>query len=53
MLAHELALRVAELQRIVDVDLAAYRAATASVISDRVKSGEFPQALVDKINAIK
>lgn len=41
------------LVKFVDVDLAAYRAATASVISDRVKSGEFTQALVDRVNAIK
>lgn len=41
------------LVKFVDVDLAAYRAATASVIADRVKSGEFSQALVDKVNAIK
>lgn len=39
--------------KFVDVDLAAYRAATASVIADRVKSGEFTQALVDRINAVK
>ena len=32
---------------------AAYRAATASVIADRVKAGEFPQSLVDRINAVK
>jgi TRAP-type C4-dicarboxylate transport system substrate-binding protein len=39
--------------RFVDVDLAAYRAATASVIADRVKAGELQQSLVDRINAVK
>jgi tripartite ATP-independent transporter DctP family solute receptor len=39
--------------RFVDVDVAAYRAATSSVIADRVKSGEYTQALVDRLNAVR
>ncbi|MBL8700415.1 MAG: TRAP transporter substrate-binding protein DctP [Alphaproteobacteria bacterium] len=39
--------------RFVDVDMAAYQKATASVIDDKIKAGEFPQALVDRIRAVK
>jgi len=38
--------------RFVDVDLAAYQKATASIFEERVKSGEFTQALVDRVRAI-
>jgi len=43
----------ASLIRFVDVDMAAYQKATASIIDDKVKAGEFPQALVDRIRAIR
>jgi tripartite ATP-independent transporter DctP family solute receptor len=39
--------------RVVDVDVPAYQKATASLIDDKVKAGEFPQALVDRIRAIR
>ena len=39
--------------KIVDVDVAAYQKATASIIDDKVKAGEFPQALVDRIRAVR
>ena len=41
------------LAKVVDVDIAAYQKATASVLEDRVKAGEFPQSLVDRIRSIK
>jgi TRAP-type C4-dicarboxylate transport system substrate-binding protein len=37
----------------VQVDIPAYQAATASIIDDLVKSGEFTQELVDRIRAIQ
>ena len=39
--------------RVVDVDVAAYQKATSSLIDDKVKAGEYPQALVDRIRAIR
>ena len=39
--------------KIVDVDVAAYQKATSSIIDDKVKAGEFPQALVDRIRAVR
>lgn len=39
--------------RFADVDVAAYQKAVASVIDDKVKAGEFPQSLIDRIRAIK
>ena len=39
--------------KVIDVDVAAFQKATASVFDDRVKAGEFPQSLVDRIRAIK
>ena len=39
--------------KVVDVDVPAYQKATASIIDDKVKAGEFPQALVDRIRAIR
>jgi TRAP-type C4-dicarboxylate transport system substrate-binding protein len=41
------------LTKVIDVDVAAFQKATASVFDDRVKAGEFPQSLVDRIRAIK
>jgi tripartite ATP-independent transporter DctP family solute receptor len=41
------------LTKVVDVDVAAFQKATASIFDDRVKAGEFPQSLVDRIRAIK
>jgi TRAP-type C4-dicarboxylate transport system substrate-binding protein len=37
----------------VDVDVAAYQRAVASVIDNAVKAGTFPQALVDRVRAVK
>jgi tripartite ATP-independent transporter DctP family solute receptor len=39
--------------RFVDVDLAAYQKATASVFEERIKSGEFTQQLLDRIRAVR
>jgi tripartite ATP-independent transporter DctP family solute receptor len=39
--------------KFVDPDLGAYRQATAAIIAEKVKAGEFPQALVDRIQAVK
>lgn len=39
--------------RIVDVDVPAFQRATASIIDDKVRAGEFPQSLVDRIRAIQ
>jgi tripartite ATP-independent transporter DctP family solute receptor len=36
-----------------DVDLAAYQKSMASVIAEKVRAGEFPQALIDRIQAIR
>jgi TRAP-type C4-dicarboxylate transport system substrate-binding protein len=37
----------------VDVDVAAYQKAVSSVIDNAVKAGTFPQALVDRVRAVK
>jgi len=39
--------------RFVDVDLGAYQKATASVFEERIKAGEFTQALLDRIRAVR
>jgi TRAP-type C4-dicarboxylate transport system substrate-binding protein len=39
--------------RFVDVDLAAYQKAASTVIAEKVKAGEYPQSLVDRIQAIR
>lgn len=39
--------------KFVDVDLPAYQKATAAIFDERVRSGEFPQALIDRVRAVK
>ena len=39
--------------RFVDVDLAAYQKATASIFEERIKAGEFTQQLLDRIRAVR
>lgn len=37
----------------VDVDIPAYQKAVAPVIDNAIKAGTFPQALVDRVRAVK
>jgi TRAP-type C4-dicarboxylate transport system substrate-binding protein len=39
--------------RFLDPDLAAFQRATSEVIAERVRAGDFPQSLVDRIAAIR